>query len=358
MKHCTNCGSELPSTPGLFCTQCGSRLETQTKPEAVTSQGTTNVGTAETAFLANARIGLNRWWRWVLASILILVIWQGIGTVPWFVACEYLKTAQIPQFTCDDLSITGDSLLPGYILSNYGFIIGIIGIWIAVKLIHKKTLTQVVTGRITFDYDRVLYAIWVGVLILALLLVLNRLFIHSEMTFRAPNLWEYVTFFLFAIVLTPYQAAFEEILFRGYLIQGVSLLTGNRLVIVVTSGLLFMAPHLLNPEPYEYGFGPYVGSMLIFGVFASLLTLFDGGIELAVGYHAINNLWVGLIASTEVAVMTTPSLFVIPMEHFVFFPDILVNLIFTTVLFAIFNWKYKWFSWTSLVRTLRHPEMS
>ena len=125
MKHCTNCGSELPSTPVSFCNQCGSRLEIQKKPEVVTSQATTNVGTAETAFLANARIGLNRWWRWVLGSILILVIWQGIGSVPLLVACEYLKGAQIHQFTCDDLSITGDSLIPGYLLSNYGFIIGI-----------------------------------------------------------------------------------------------------------------------------------------------------------------------------------------------------------------------------------------
>ena len=357
MKHCTNCDFELPSISVSFCTQCGSRLEDQKKPEAVAGQATTDVEIAETAFLANARVGLNRWWRWVAGTILILVIWQGIGMVPWLVACEYLKTAQIPQFTCAGISITGDSSIPEYLLSNYGFIIGIIGIWISVKLIHKRTLTQVVTGRVTFDYNRVLYAIWVGLLIFAAFLVL-RLFLHTEMTFRAPNVWEYVTFFLFVIVLTPYQSAFEEILFRGYLIQGVSLLTRNRFVLVTTSSLLFMAPHLLNPEPYEYGFGPYVSSMLVFGVFMSLLTLFDGGIELAVGYHAINNLWVSLIVSTEVAVMTTPSLFVVSIERFVFFPDIIVELISTIVLFAIFNWKYGWFNWTSLVRTLRHPKIS
>jgi hypothetical protein len=70
----------LPGIPDMkHCTRCGSRLETQKKPEAVTSQATTDIETTETAFLANARLGLNRWWRWVVGSILILVIWQGIG---------------------------------------------------------------------------------------------------------------------------------------------------------------------------------------------------------------------------------------------------------------------------------------
>jgi hypothetical protein len=230
-----------------------------------------------------------------------------------------------------------------------------IGVWITVRLIHKKTLTQVVTGRSAFDYNRALYAIWIGVLISALILFVDEILFLGEMTFRAPNPWEYVTFFLFVIVLTPYQAAFEEVLFRGYLIQGVSLLTRNKLVLAVISGLLFAAVHLLNPEPYEYGFGPYVSSILIFGLGSSLLTLFDGGIELAVGYHAANNLWVALIANAEVTVMPTPSLF-IPTESYA--SSLGVELITFTVLFVIFNRKYGWLSWTSLARTLRHRETS
>ena len=31
------------------------------------------------------------------------------------------------------------------------------------------------------------------------------------------------------------------------------------------------------------------------------MTLLDGGIELAAGYHAMNNLFMGLVANTEVA---------------------------------------------------------
>lgn len=347
MKYCTNCGSGTPTTNSSLCGKCASIRENQKTEDHVTGNLTSNVSHTDTIFLDNARVGMNRWWRWVLGPILILVIWQGIGVIPYFVACEYLKAAYIRQFTCDGLSITGDSLIPGYILANYSFIIGIIGIWITVKLIHKKTLRQVVTGRVTFDYSRVLCAIGIGALIPISFLALDRLFFHSEITFRSPNPWEYVTFLLFAIVLTPYQAGFEEVFFRGYLVQGVSLLTRNRFVLVATSCVLFMVPHLLNPEPYEYGFGPYVSSMLIFGAFVSLFTLLDGGIELAVGYHAINNLWLALIANTEITPMPTPSLFVISIDRFAFFPDVIVQLISSTVLLAIFNWKYRWFSWAT-----------
>ncbi|MDP6770492.1 MAG: CPBP family intramembrane metalloprotease, partial [Anaerolineales bacterium] len=241
------------------------------------------------------------------------------------------------------------SFIPEYLLSNYAFIIGIIGVWITVKLIHKKTLTQVITGRRTFDYNRVVYAIWVGLIIFAFLLALDRLFFHSDIEFRSPNIWEYITFFLFAIVLTPYQAALEEILFRGYLFQGMALLTKNKNFLVASSAIFFTAIHLLNPEPYEYGFGPYVTGMMIFGIFVSLLTLLDGGIELAVGYHAVNNLWVALVVNTELTSMHTPSLFIIPIDGYEFFPGTPVELITLVIMFLVFNRKYQWINLSKLL---------
>ena len=97
--------------------------------------------------------------------------------------------------------------------------------------------------------------------------------------------------------------------------------------------------------------------MFMFGVFLSLLTLFDGGIELAVGYHAANNLWILLIANTEVTAVPTPSLFVIPMENYAS-SSVIVELTTFAVLFVIFNRKYGWFSWKSLARTFRHAGTS
>ena len=300
-------------------------------------------------FLSNARRGLNHWPRWLLGILLVLFMWQAVGAIPFFTVCEYLQNIEITQFQCDGTQITGDSVLLDYLLSNYMFIIGIIGVWIAVRVLHKKTLTQVVTGRKTFDYNRVVYAIWVGFLLHSALLILDVLFIHTEITFRSPSFSEYITFFLFAVVLTTYQAGFEEIFFRGYLLQGLSLIARNRVVITIVSSVLFVLPHLANPEPFEYGFAPYATSLFMFALFMTVIVLVDGGIELAIGYHALNNLWIGLIANTEVTALQTPSLLIVPIERYAMFPDVPVQLIVYIVLLVILNKKYKWFTWKTLM---------
>ena len=279
-----------------------------------------------------------------MGILLILVIWQGVGTIPLITACEYLNNSSIRQFTCNNLQISGDSAVPGYLLTNYSFIIGIVGVWITVRLIHRKSLTQVITGRLTFDYNRVIYAIWIGLLLNAVVLILNLLVFHQDMTFKAPNIGEYVTFFLFAVVLTSYQAGFEEVFFRGYLLQGFSLITRNRIFLVAVTTLLFTAVHLLNPEAQEAGYPAYVSSIAIFGIFLAVVSLLDGGIELAIGYHAINNLWIILIANTDVTSIPSPSLFELPTEQVGLFPDVFVQLFIFVVLLAIFNRKYNWFN--------------
>ena len=276
-------------------------------------------------------------------------MWQAVGAIPFFTVCEYLQNIEITQFQCDGTQITGDSVLLDYLLSNYMFIIGIIGVWIAVRVLHKKTLTQVVTGRKTFDYNRVVYAIWVGFLLHSALLILDVLFIHTEITFRSPSFSEYITFFLFAVVLTTYQAGFEEIFFRGYLLQGLSLIARNRVVITIVSSVLFVLPHLANPEPFEYGFAPYATSLFMFALFMTVIVLVDGGIELAIGYHALNNLWIGLIANTEVTALQTPSLLIVPIERYALFPDVPVHLIVYIVFLVILNKKYQWFTWKTMM---------
>ncbi len=303
--------------------------------------------TAANQFLNNANAGLNRVWRWVLGGVFIILIWQGIGNIPLFVSCEYLKRVNLPAFTCEDFIIVGDSLIPQFVLSNYAFILGIIGVWIAIKLLHKKSLTQVTTGRTSFDYNRVLYAIWIGLCVYFAVFILEILVFKAELTYQAPNPWEYLTFFLFAIVLVPYQAGFEEIFFRGYLLQAFTLVGKNKAMLALASGVVFTIPHLLNPEPWAYGLIPYVISLVTVGAFLALMTLLDGGIELAVGYHAINNLFISLIANTEISVSQTPSLFVLPPVEYALLPGIMVQLVSYGVVFVIFNHKYKWINWRS-----------
>ena len=152
-----------PESRGMHHGRCHWAATTDKNPVengSVDARGTNRRRRGEV--LSNASLGLNAWWRWGVGITGILLVWLRIGGIPWLVACQYLRQADTLNFSCDGVTISGDSLVPEFVLSFYPFVIGIIGVWLAVRLLHRKTLTQVVTGRATFDYNRVLYSILVG----------------------------------------------------------------------------------------------------------------------------------------------------------------------------------------------------
>jgi hypothetical protein len=120
-------------------------------------------------------------------------------------------------------------------------------------------------------------------------------------------------FFLFALVvllLTPMQTTAEELLFRGYLLQATGHLGRNFWLLALVNGILFMVPHLGNPElvasavllPLFY---------LSIGAFFAFITLRDNSAELAIGAHAANNLYSALFANYTNSALQTESIFLV-----------------------------------------------
>jgi membrane protease YdiL (CAAX protease family) len=122
------------------------------------------------------------------------------------------------------------------------------------------------------------------------------------------NLAAFVPFALLALVLTPIQAAAEEVFFRVYLVQGASLISSNFVFLAVASGVLFMLPHLANPG-LDSGFLLVALYHFGFGAFLAWISLRDGTLELAIGVHAANNLFGAIVLSFEGSSLNTPSLF-------------------------------------------------
>ena len=73
------------------------------------------------------------------------------------------------------------------------------------------------------------------------------------------------------------------------------------------------------------------------------MTLLDGGIELAAGYHAMNNLFLGLMANPDVSALATPSLFVVNMSQAPLLAVYFVDAFGWALIIVILNQKYKWF---------------
>ena len=206
-------------------------------------------------FLDLAKEGITNWKAWTLGSITIIIFWQFIGFVP--------------SIFSEEVSIKDDEfrLIFEYVISNWAFVIGLFGIFIASRLIHKKHLIKFITSRSNIDYDKILLAILIGFLFMFYEIFLLDPNGFDNIKFNSPSINVFLVLVLFAIVLTPIQCAFEEVLFRGYILQGLSLKIKSIFLLCVTNGILFMIPHLLNPEPWEYGLSFYVIYMVLTGAF-------------------------------------------------------------------------------------------
>ena len=80
-----------------------------------------------------------------------------------------------------ETGVTGEgSLLAQLALGGTGFVIGLIGLWAVVKLIHKKNLMQVVTGRASFGYSRYLSGMLAALFISIVILLANIFILQTE----------------------------------------------------------------------------------------------------------------------------------------------------------------------------------
>jgi membrane protease YdiL (CAAX protease family) len=107
----------------------------------------------------------------------------------------------------------------------------------------------------------------------------------------------------------PIQTSLEEYIFRGYLMQGFSSLFNSRWVALFITSIVFGSLHFSNPEVQKLGLGVmayYIGT----GLFLGILTLMDEGIELALGFHASNNIMTALLVTSSWTVFQTESILI------------------------------------------------
>ena len=283
-------------------------------------------------FLELAKEGINNWKSWTLGIITIFFFWVILGS---FVVEIFLPEVSIYNSEIQQIF--------AYIVSNWVFVIGLIGILISARIFHKKRLSRFITSRKNIDYDKIFLAIIIGLIFMTYEIFILDPTAFENIIFNSPSIEIFILLLLFVIVLTPIQCAFEEILFRGYLLQGLSLKIKNIFILCFINGTIFMLPHLGNPEPWEYGLSGYIFQMILIGAFYSFIVIKDNGSEITIGLHAINNMFIFLILSTEVSAIGTPSLFVSKEASFDYgFSEIFYSIFSITMLYIIFSTKYGW----------------
>jgi uncharacterized protein len=213
------------------------------------------------------------------------------------------------------------------------------GIFITVRFIHGRSFRTLITPRPAIGWGRLFqgFVIW---FVLSAVGSGVEAFLYPgryDWTFRPA---EFAAFLPLALILIPIQTSAEEFLFRAYLLQGVGLRVRNRWLLMGISGIVFMLPHLLNPEA---SVNYLLLSVYYFamGAFLAYATLRDGRLELALGIHAANNLFSSLVANYKITVLPTPSLFTVNvLDAYFAVPAALVTMVAAGFLiFGFSPWK-------------------
>ncbi|WP_053972638.1 CPBP family intramembrane glutamic endopeptidase [Mangrovimonas sp. ST2L15] len=289
---------------------------------------------------------LHDWWRYLI-GLLVVIFAVIIGQIPFTVAV-FFKAFESGEniFGMDETQMMGmlESNL-NLFLMLLSFAAGLVGVFFVVRTLHKQTITSLTTARKKIDWGRILFAflLW-G--------ILSSSFVVADYYMNPENYqWNFkmipfLILLLISVVFIPLQTSFEEYLFRGYLMQGLGVISKTRWLPLAITSLIFGLLHIANPEVEKMGYIImiyYIGT----GLFLGIMTLMDDGMELALGFHAANNLFTALLVTADWTAFQTHSIlkdisnptaagfFDVFLPVFVLFP----------ILLFIFSKKYRWTNW-------------
>ncbi len=211
------------------------------------------------------------------------------------------------------------------------------------KLVHSQSITSLTTSRSKIDWKRIWFAflVWGGITVV---LTGVSVYVAPEdfvLNFRPLP---FTILLIIGVLLLPLQTSFEEYLFRGHMMQGLGVLVKNRWVPLIITSILFGSMHLGNPEVEKLGYGImvyYIGT----GFFLGIITLMDEGLELALGFHAANNLIGALLVTADWTALQTDSIYRDVSEPVLGWDVLIPVLIIYPILLLLFSKKYGWTNW-------------
>ena len=265
----------------------------------------------EKSFLEQVHLGQTEWYRYFFGIILILFFWLVLGSLFVVVPLLWVMLDGDPA-TAVDLQtgmLTGVDPLINYVALNLSFGMMIVGVFVTVRFVHGRPFRSIITPAKTFEWRRMWQGFGLWLLLVALASLVEYL-LHPEIYTVVFNARRFLPFALVVLLLTPMQTTAEELLFRGYLLQATGHVGRNFVVLSLVNGILFMVPHLGNPELAASAILLPLFYLSIGGFFA-YLTLRDNSAALAIGAHASNNLYSALFANYTGSALQTESIFLV-----------------------------------------------
>ncbi|WP_348797043.1 CPBP family intramembrane glutamic endopeptidase [Flavobacterium adhaerens] len=285
----------------------------------------------------------NKFWKYLLGMLSIAGA-SFVGQMPMLVMVLFQTVFNGKRYPASD-----DELLHFFepnlnlFLLLLSYVVALGGIYFVVRFLHQQSFISIITSRERIDWKRVCFSFFLwGVFTIVSIFITYALNPSDfEMNFQPIP---FLILFTIATLLIPVQTTVEELIFRGYLMQGFANVLKNRWFPLLMTSTIFGLLHLSNPEVSKLGnimMVYYIGTGLLLGI----MTLMDEGMELALGFHAANNLIGALLVTSDWSAFQTYSIFKDISEPEVGFDIIFPVLVIYPVLLIIFDRKYNWSNW-------------
>lgn len=306
-------------------------------------------------FISSAFAGKNAFWRYLVMSITPFLASNFIGSIPLMVVIfmnaspgEIAASGGMPDFAA--MGVNQNLALA---LMVFPFILALLTFVLLIKPINSRSFKTVINGGRPVRWGRIFTSALVW-------LALSGAYLYFSIKDDPSNFMinntsnTLITLAVVSILLIPFQAAFEEVLFRGYLMQGFAILTRNRWMPILITSILFGLMHSFNPEIAEYGFLTMMPQYILFGLVFAIPVMLDGGIEVAIGAHAANNAFLSIFLTAKASALQTPALYlqltVNPWKDFAGL--VVMSVAFLIIMMMIFKWK----DLSLLYRRVQKPE--
>jgi membrane protease YdiL (CAAX protease family) len=284
----------------------------------------------------------NEFWRYILGSLVVIMA-SFIGQIPLVVVIfsQAIGKGEMPSTQEELMKYLNSNLSLFLMLLSFAFALG--ALYLVIKYFHRQTFLSVTTSRSKVDWSRVFFSfgIWAAFTIVS---TFAMYYIEPKEMIWYFKPVPFLILFIISVVMIPIQTSTEEYVFRGYLMQGFGNLAKNRWFPLLMTSVIFGGMHYFNPEVEKMGnliMVYYIGT----GLFLGIITLMDEGMELALGFHAANNLIGALLVTSDWTVLQTNSIFKDISDPSVGFDILLPVVVVFPIVLYIFSKKYQWNNW-------------
>lgn len=285
----------------------------------------------------------NKFWKYIVGCLVVLIA-MTIGQMPLLLAVFAQSMGEGNGIPLDEETImkTLDSNLTLFLLL-VASAAAIGGLYLVVRYLHKQRFHDIITSRKKIDWKRVLFSFVLWSVFSAVSAAVSYFASPEDFVWNFKPI-PFLILLVISVLMVPIQTSSEELVFRGYLMQGFGGLVRHRWFPLIMTSVIFGLLHIANPEVKKMGMiimVYYIGTGFMLGI----MTLMDEGMELSLGFHAANNLIGALLVTSDWSVFQTNALLKDISEPSAGIDIILPVVIVYPVLLFIFSRKYNWNDW-------------